>query len=51
VPLTKTVLLGNLAMQTGQKVYWDAANDRVTNNVPGVEALIKPDYRAPYKLG
>ncbi len=51
VPLTKTVLLGNLAMQTGEKVYWDAANDRVTNNVPGVEALIKPEYRAPYTLG
>ena len=51
VPLTKTVVLGNLAMQTGEKVYWDAANEKVTNNVPGVEALIKPAYRAPYKLG
>ena len=51
VPFTKTVLLGNLAMQTGEKIYWDAQNDRVTNNVPGVEALIKPPYRAPYTLG
>ena len=50
VPLTKTVLLGNLAMQTGEKVYWDASNDRITNSVRGAKALIKPKYRKSYSL-
>ena len=48
-PLTETVLLGNLAIWTGQRVEWDAAK-MVAKNVTGVETLIKPVYRDGYTL-
>lgn len=50
VPLTETVLLGNLAMRSGQKVYWDAANMKVTNDIPGVEKYVHRDYRRGWNL-
>ncbi|MCP4645492.1 MAG: Gfo/Idh/MocA family oxidoreductase [bacterium] len=50
VPLTETTLLGNLAMRTGRKVWWDAKNMRATNDVPGVEELIRRDYRRGWDL-
>ena len=58
-PFTETILLGNLAVwaaskanEMGEKVEWDAANLKVTNNVqtPGVVDLIKPIYRDGYRL-
>ncbi len=48
-PLTETVLLGNLAVWSGQKVQWDAQTMRSTN-VVGLEGLIKPTYRQGYTL-
>jgi predicted dehydrogenase len=48
-PLTETVLLGNLAIWTGQRVEWDAAK-MAAKNVTGVETLIKPVYRDGYTL-
>jgi hypothetical protein len=30
-PLTETVLLGNLAIRAGKKIYWDSENLKVTN--------------------
>ncbi len=44
-PLTETVLLGNLAVwATGQKIEWDA--EKMTANVPGLEEIVRPVYRA-----
>ena len=48
--LTETVLLGNLAVWAaasgkGQRVEWDAKNLKSTN-IPDLEAIIKPTYRA-----
>jgi predicted dehydrogenase len=60
-PLTEAMLLGNLAVWTaskpeewGEKVLWDSANMRITNQAdlktPGVADLIKPVYRQGYTL-
>jgi hypothetical protein len=53
-PLTETILLGNLAVWVadkgqGPKVEWDSKNMKCTN-IPGLEPLIKPTYRAGYTL-
>ncbi|MBN2309726.1 MAG: Gfo/Idh/MocA family oxidoreductase [Candidatus Hydrogenedentes bacterium] len=50
VPLTEMVLLGNLAMRSGEKVYWDAKNMCATNNVPNVEQYVKREYREGWTL-
>jgi hypothetical protein len=54
-PLTETVLLGNLACwvadqpeEKGPKVQWDAKNLKAS--VPGLETVIKPNYRKGYVL-
>jgi predicted dehydrogenase len=52
--LTETILLGNLAVWVadkgkGEKVEWDAKNLKSTN-VAGLEAIVKPTYRAGYTL-
>ena len=49
VPLTETILLGNLAVWVaatgkGEKVEWDAAN-QVVENIAGLESIITPTYR------
>jgi predicted dehydrogenase len=44
VPLTEMVLMGNLAIRSGQRVDWDGATMKVTN-VPEANAFIKRDYR------
>ncbi len=48
-PLTETMLLGNLAVWSGEKVEWDAVNMKVTN-MPGLDDMIKPTYRNGYTL-
>jgi len=47
--LTGMVLLGNLALRTGKKIEWDAANMRATN-ASECEELIKPPYRKGWSL-
>lgn len=47
--LTKTILLGNLAVAAGCRVEWDAKEMRPTN-LPDMEPLIRPKYRAGYQL-
>ena len=49
VPLTETVLLGNLAVWSGKKVQWDAKNLKATN-APELEAVVRPTYREGYTL-
>lgn len=49
-PLTETVLLGCVAYRAGKPLEWDAANLKVTNNVPGADELIHPPYRKGWEL-
>jgi hypothetical protein len=53
-PLTETVLLGNLALWVaasgrGERVEWDA-KEMESPNLPGLESVIRPTYRAGYTL-
>ena len=48
-PLTEMVSLGNLAIRTRQKVYWDAENMRVTN-VPEANQYVRREYRRGWTL-
>jgi len=48
-PLTEAMLLGNLAIWSGEKIEWDAANMKV-KNVQGLEPLVKPTYPKGYVL-
>ncbi|MDD5519922.1 MAG: Gfo/Idh/MocA family oxidoreductase [Kiritimatiellae bacterium] len=47
--LTEVVLLGNIAIRTQEKLYWDAANLKFTNSEKA-NALINPPYREGYSL-
>jgi hypothetical protein len=47
--LTETVLLGNAALRSGQKLCWDSENVKVTN-CPEAEKYIKPQYYNGWKL-
>jgi predicted dehydrogenase len=48
-PLTEIVLLGNVAILSGQPVEWDSKNLRVTNN-PDANRLIRRKYRRGWTL-
>ena len=48
-PLTEVCLLGNVAKRLDARLYWDAANMRVTNN-PAAEPLITRPYREGWRL-
>ena len=43
--LTEAVLLGNIAIRTGQRIEWDAPNARVTN-VESANKLVAQPYRS-----
>jgi hypothetical protein len=47
--MTEVILLGNVALRTGKKLYWDGAAMKATN-APEAEAFIKPAYRAGWGL-
>jgi predicted dehydrogenase len=47
--LTEIVLLGNIALRTGKKIEWDAANLKA-KNAPAAEALIKGQYRKGWEI-
>ncbi len=40
--------MGNIAYRTGEKIYWD--DEKKIFNTEKANALIKPEYRAPWKL-
>ncbi len=48
-PLTEMVLLGNIAIRTHKKLYWDAENFRITN-VPEANDLLHCEYRSGWTL-
>ncbi len=45
---TTTVKLAMIAYDTGRKITWDAANEQIVGD-PAASALLKRDYRAPWK--
>jgi len=47
--ITETVLLGNVAYRTGQKLAWDAANMSVTN-CPEANDYLQREYRPGWTL-
>ncbi|MBP5319982.1 MAG: gfo/Idh/MocA family oxidoreductase, partial [Kiritimatiellae bacterium] len=47
--LTEIVLLGNVALRTGGKLYWDAAAMKMTN-APAADAFLRDTYRDGWKL-
>ena len=48
-PLSEVVLLGNLALRTGRRIEWDAANMKCTN-VPEANQFVKREYRKGWEL-
>jgi len=49
-PLTEMVLLGNLAIRTGEQILWDGKNMKVTNNVKGAQEMVQRQYRNGWSL-
>jgi predicted dehydrogenase len=47
--LTELVLLGNIALRTGKKIQWDAANLKA-KNAPEAEKLLKETYRKGWEV-
>ena len=47
--VTESLLLGNVAVRTGQRLTWDRANLKVAN-VAAAQQYIRPDYRGEWKL-
>lgn len=48
-PLTETVLLGNVAYRSGQKLEWDSENMRIPN-APDAEKFLQREYRSGWTL-
>jgi hypothetical protein len=48
-PLTEMVLLGNVAVRAGRKIYWDGPNMRCTN-LPEANQYLRREYRAGWTL-
>jgi len=47
--LTEIALLGNIAMRTGKKIYWDPQNLKITNNEEA-NNYIRESYRSGWSL-
>ena len=47
--LTEMVLLGNVALRTGTKILWDAANLKATN-APEADPFLKEQYRPGWEI-
>ena len=47
--VTETLLLGNVACQTGQPLHWDRPGMRVTN-LDAAQKLVRPERRAGWEL-
>jgi hypothetical protein len=48
-PLTETILLGNVAIRAGRKIFWDGKNIKVTN-LPEANQYIRREYRQGWEL-
>jgi len=49
VPLTEVVLLGNVAIRSGEKITWDSKNLKVTN-VDEANKYITPEYQPGWTI-
>lgn len=49
-PLTETILLGNLAVWSGEKIEWDAQAMKAKNADESVEKMIRHEYHNGYSL-
>jgi predicted dehydrogenase len=48
-PVTETILLGNVALRTGERLVWERANLKVTN-IASAQQYVRPEYREGWKL-
>ncbi|MGK0157295.1 MAG: putative dehydrogenase [Neolewinella sp.] len=48
-PFTESILLGNLALRSGETLEWDAANLRVTNS-ERAHSFVSKEYRRGFEL-
>jgi len=48
-PVTEALLLGNVALRAGKKIYWDSDNMKVVN-APDAQALVRDVYRPGWSL-
>lgn len=48
-PLTEVMLLGNLALRTGQKIEWDVGAVRATGNEEA-DRFIRCEYRDGWEI-
>ena len=48
-PMTETILLGNVAIRVGKKLYWDGENMKVTNE-PEANECVHTKYRDGWTL-
>ena len=49
-PIVEGLMLGCISVRTGETLEWDEANFRMTRGSALANALIKPEYRAPFAL-
>ena len=47
--LTETILLGNVAVKAGKKIYWDGPKFKITN-APEAEQFLHTDYRTGWTI-
>jgi len=48
-PMTEAILLGNVALQVGERIEWDSENLKITNNEEA-NKYINPPYREGWSL-
>jgi len=48
-PMTESILLGNVALRTGKKIYWDSPTLKAVN-LPEADQFIKPAFREGWGL-
>ena len=47
--LTEFILLGNVAVRSGGKIFWDSANMKATG-APGAQKFVQEEYRKGWSL-
>lgn len=47
--LTEIIYLGNVALRSGEKIWWDAVNVKVTNS-PKADGFLREDYRPGWEI-
>jgi len=48
-PITETILLGNVALRSGKKLYWDGPGMKVTN-LADAQQYVRSEYRQGWSL-